>query len=31
MEKKKRKTPAADLELAYARMRNVLNKKVGRI
>lgn len=31
IEKKKRKTPAADLELAYARMRNVLDGRVRRV
>jgi phage-related protein len=31
IEKKKRKTPAADLELAYSRMQNVLNGKVRRV
>lgn len=30
-EKKRRKTPAADLKLAYDRMRSVLNGNVGRI
>ena len=30
IEKKKRKTPAADLDLAYGRMRNVLLGKVRR-
>lgn len=31
IEKKKRKTPAADLDLAYSRMQNVLNGKVRRV
>ena len=31
IEKKERKTPASDLDLAYDRMRNVLNGKVRRI